>query len=97
MRVIARKALRLFWEKHPDAERPLRAWFAEVRTALWDSGADIKSRYCAASVLKGGRVVFNIRGNRYRLVARLDYRRRIVFIRFVGTHEEYNRVDAETI
>ena len=97
MRVIARKTLKLFWEKHADAEQPLKAWFHEAKTAQWKSYADIKSDYRSADVLPGNRVVFNIRGNRYRLIVHIHYQTGIVFIRFIGTHAEYDRIDATTI
>ncbi len=97
MRVIARKSLRDFWERHPDAEGPLKAWFHEAEKARWRGPSDIKARYAAASFVGGGRVVFNIAGNRYRLVTVVRYRFGFVFIRFVGTHAEYDRIDAEAI
>jgi len=81
MRVISRKTLKVFWEKHADAEQPLRAWFHEARCSDWKSFKDIKSRYQSADVLPGNRVVFNIKGNTYRLVVRLHYNTGIVFIR----------------
>lgn len=97
MRIIARRTLREFWARHPDAERPLREWFAETHGAAWRGPADIKARYPSASVLANDRVVFNIGGNKYRLVAAIRYDARIVFIRFVGTHQRYNRIDAATV
>lgn len=99
MRVIARKTLRRFWEQpgHEDAEQALRAWFAEARKASWRTPTEIKAQYRSASVLKGGRVVFNIAGNKYRLVVAIRYDSQIVFIRFVGPHEEYDRINAEEV
>ena len=97
MRVISRRALRQFWERHADAEQPLRAWFREAKTAEWQRPADVKDRYSSVSVLKKDRLVFNIKGNEYRLVAAVRYDLGIVFIRFVGTHAEYDRIDAETV
>ena len=97
MRIISRRSLRIFWERHPSAEQPLKAWYKEAEEADWSSPADVKSTYGTASVLKGGRVVFNIAGNKYRLVVKIEYKLQIVFIRFVGTHEEYDEIDAETI
>lgn len=99
MRVIARKTLRRFWEQpgQEDAEQPLRAWFAEARKALWNTPADVKEHYRSASILKGGRVVFNIGGNKYRLVVAIRYQAQIVFIRFVGTHSEYDRINAKEV
>jgi len=97
MRIISRKRLREFWEKHPDAREQLQAWYADVRGAKWTSPADIKDVYRNASILESNRVVFNIKGNRYRLVAAIQYQFGIVYIRFVGTHQEYDRIDATTI
>ena len=97
MRVIARRTLREFWERHPDAEPSLVAWFHEVSHAKWDGPSDIKERYASASFLRGDRVVFNIKGNKYRLVVSVWYSGKSVYIRFVGTHAEYDRIDAEEI
>ena len=97
MRVISRKMLRDFWEKHVDAEQPLKAWFHEAKNANWKSFADIKARHRAADILPGNRVVFDIKGNTYRLIVRIHYNTGIVFIRFVGTHAAYDRIDATTI
>ena len=97
MRVISRKRLKDFWEKHADAEQPLKAWFHETKTAHWKSFSDIKARYRSADVLPGNRVVFNLKGNTYRLVVQLHYNTRIVFVRFVGTHTDYDKIDATTI
>ncbi len=97
MRIIARKAHRQFWERHPDAEQPLRAWYHDAQRAHWKSLSDLKALYRNASLLINNRVVFNIKGNRYRLVAAIHYSAGIVFVRFIGTHQEYDRIDAETI
>ena len=97
MRIISRKALREFWEKHPDAEQPLRAWYANVKRANWQTPADVKSDYRTASFLAKNRVVFNIKGNRYRLIVAIHYQYGSIYIRFVGTHAEYDRVDALTV
>jgi len=94
MRVIARKTLREFWARHAEAERPLHAWFREAEGAEWQGPADVKARYSSASFLGGNRVVFNIKGNRYRLVVRIDYAFHLVFIRFIGTHADYDRIEA---
>jgi mRNA interferase HigB len=97
VRVIALRKLRAFWEEpgHGDAEGPLRAWHAEAQAADWKTTAHIKARYRTASILKEGRVVFNIGGNKYRLVVHI--RHPIVFIRFVGTHAAYDCIDAQAI
>ena len=97
MRVISRKTLRGFWEKHADAEQPLKAWFHETKAARWKSFTDIKARYRSADALPGNRVVFNIKGNSFRLVTKFNFEKQWIFIRFIGTHEEYNRIDANTI
>jgi mRNA interferase HigB len=97
MRVIAVSTLRAFWECHLDAEQPLRAWHEEATRAAWTQPADIKAHYRSASVLKNRRVVFNIKGNDYRLVVAVAYKLQIVYVKFVGTHKEYDAIDAETI
>lgn len=94
MRIISRKALRTFWEKHPDAQQPLQAWYHDVKRADWRSPGDIKAVYRNASIVGKNRVVFNIKGNKYRLVAAVQYDFRIVFIRFIGTHKEYDAIEA---
>lgn len=99
MRVIALGTLRGFWQRpgRGDAEQPLRAWFKEAEKADWTGPADIKRRYASASFLNDNRVVFNIGGNKYRLIVRIMYRSRTVYIRFIGTHAEYDRIDAGAI
>ena len=97
MRVIARKTIRDFYEQHADSKLPLEAWFHEAVAAIWREPQDIKSRYSSADLLPGNRVVFNIKGNTYRLIVKIHYNAGIVFIRFVGTHAEYNKIDATTI
>ena len=97
MRVIAKKILREFWEKHADSENQLKTWFKEASKANWSSPNDIKNEYPKASILKAGRVVFNIFGNKYRLIVHINYQRKWVFIRYIGTHNEYDNIDAEKI
>ncbi len=100
MRIIARRTLREFWQsdrQYKDAEGPLKAWFAEARHADWSKPSDVKAHFGHASILKNGRVVFNIAGNKYRLVTWINYPYRVVYIRFVGTHRQYDRIDPETI
>ena len=97
MRVIAVSTLRSFWARHPDAEQALKAWYEEASNARWTQPAEIKAQYRSASVLKNRRVVFNIKGNDYRLIVAVAYRLQIVYVKFVGTHKEYDAVDAETI
>ena len=97
MRIIFRRRLVEFWESHPDAEQPLRAWYTEARRASWNSPAEIKAIYRSASILSNNRIVFNIKGNTYRLVVVVEYAQGKMFIRFVGTHAEYDRIDASSI
>lgn len=97
MRIISRKTLKEFWERHPDAEQPLQAWYADLKASRWESPSDIKRVYRNASFLGNNRVVFNIKGNTYRVVVAIQYQFGIVYIRFVGTHEEYDRIDAATV
>jgi len=97
MRSIALRALREFWKKRPDGEVPLRSWYAIASRADWRTPADIKAAYRSASFIANNRVVFNIKGNDYRLIAAVHYNRRMMFIRYVGTHRDYDKIDAETI
>ena len=97
MRVVAKKALRDFWLMHNDAEDQLKTWYKEASGAQWATPNDIKAAYAKASILKSGRVVFNICGNKYRLVVDINYVRQWVFIRFIGSHEAYDKIDAEKI
>ena len=97
MRIISRRILREFWEKHPDASIPLQTWFRDVEQATWKTPADIKTVYQNASFVGNNRVVFNIKGNHYRLVVVVVYQHDVVNIRFVGTHQEYDRIDVTTI
>ena len=98
MRIIARRTLKEFWEAgHADSEQPLKAWFAEVRRATWASMADIKARFPHASVIDRERVVFNIGGNKYRLVAKLWFPGEAVWVKFVGTHREYDALDVGSL
>ena len=97
VRIIAIKALKEFWEKHSDAEQPLRAWYAEAKNADWKKPADITKLYRSASILTNDRVVFNIKGNDYRLVAAINYEFKIIYVRFIGTHKEYDKINAKEI
>ncbi len=97
MRIIARPKLRDFCEQFPDAKAQLDVWWAESHRASWKTPADIKAQFGSASILKGGRVVFNICGNKYRLIVRFDYEKGIGFIRFLGTHEQYDKINAEEV
>jgi mRNA interferase HigB len=97
MRIISRRILREFWEKHPDATIAQQIWFHDVERANWNSPSDIKAVYVNVSFVANHRVVFNIKGNRYRLVVVVIYQHGVVYIRFVGTHEDYDRIDVTTI
>ena len=97
MRIIALGTLRGFWQRYPDAQAPLRAWYAIARRAQWRSPADVKAAYRSASFIAGNRVVFNIKGNDYRIVVAVHYNRGMMFIRFVGTHRQYDAIDAGSI
>ena len=97
MRVIAKKILREFWGKHPDCEQQLKAWYQETSQAEWKNPKVIKAEYPSASFLIDNRIVFNIKGNHYRLIVKVNYDYQIVWIRFIGTHAEYNKIDATKI
>ena len=97
MHVISRKTLSDYWQRVPEAEQPLKAWFAEAQKAQWSRPAEIKEKYRSASFLNGNRVVFNICGNKHRLIVRINYASKTVFIRFVGTHAEYDKINAEEV
>jgi mRNA interferase HigB len=97
MRIIAIGTLRDYWIKCPDAERALRAWIGEVLAAQWTSPADVKAQFRNASVLPNRRVVFNIKGNDYRLVVAIAYAFGAVYIKFVGTHAEYDAIRAQMV
>ena len=99
MRVIAKRTLREFWlaPRYADSEQPLKAWYQTARSADWPSPAAVKSTYGAACILASDRVCFNIAGNKYRLVVQISYGNRIIFVRFIGTHAEYDRIDASSV
>ena len=99
MRVIALSTLKAFWEQpqYGDAAEPLRAWYHFARTADWATPADVKADFRNASILQGGRVIFNIAGNKYRLVVWNNYLFRVVYIRFIGTHEQYDGMDPQIV
>ena len=96
MRIIAKRALREFWELYPDAEDSLLAWYREVEKEDWTKPSQVKDKYRSASFV-GDRVVFNIKGNDCRLVVKINYPHRVVYIRFVGTHAGYDKIDAEEV
>jgi len=97
MRIIALRTLRAFWEQHPDVRQALQAWYHDAKHATWATPADIKNVYRNASAVGNNRVVFNIKGNQYRLVVAIQYQHGIVYIRFIGSHREYDKIDVATI
>lgn len=97
MRVIARPILIKFGKQHRDADQSIKAWYQEARKAEWKNGNEIKKQYGTASIIKNGRVVFNICGNKYRLIVAIKYEQKIAYIRFIGTHQEYDLINAGTI
>jgi len=97
MRIIAKKTLQEFWEQEPAAKAALQAWHAEAKNAAWATPADVKANFGTASILQDGRVVFNICGNKYRLVVWINYEFFTIDVRFIGTHKEYDSIDAQTI
>ena len=97
MRIIARRTLREFWEKHPDAEVPLAKWFKEVKRSNLKNFQELKKQFANASVVGNDRAVFNIKGNDYRLVVAIDFEKQITWIRFVGSHKQYDKINVKTI
>lgn len=97
MRIIAKRALREFWDLHPRAEQPLKAWYALVKDVVWNDPSDVRKMFNSADFVAGNRIIFNIGGNNYRLIVKASYRWQILYIRFVGTHAEYDKIDAATV
>ena len=97
MRLLTLKTIRLFWEKHADAESSLRVWVKRINQAQWNRFSDVKKCFGSADVLPGNRVVFNLKGNKYRIVVKIHYNTGFMFIRFIGTHAEYDKINAEII
>ena len=97
MRVIAKKILRDFWIAHPDSEQQLKAWYQEILKAAWTSPNKIKIEYPSASFLANNRVIFNIKGNHYRLIVKINYDYQMIWIRFIGTHAKYDKINANNI
>jgi mRNA interferase HigB len=99
LRIIARKTIREFWgiPQYRDSQRPLKSWYRTVKDATWDGPDDVKRQFRSASIIAGNRVIFNIAGNKYRLVVKFNYPYKIGYIRFIGTHRQYNQIDAEHI
>ncbi|MCD4747110.1 MAG: type II toxin-antitoxin system HigB family toxin [Bacteroidales bacterium] len=99
MRIIAFRTLREFWKKseYSDSEKSLRSWYHDTKSADWKNSNELKQQYKNASIVGEGRVVFNINGNTYRLVISIDYKFQVIFIRFIGTHKQYDKINAKTI
>lgn len=97
MRIIAKRTLTKFWVRHPIAEHPLRSWFDEAAVATWANPNEVKQQYGTASIISQKRIVFNIHGNAFRLIVDIEYRLSIIFIVWIGTHREYNTIDARNI
>ncbi len=97
MRIYSKNTLRAFWERHTESEQALRAWYREVEQADWATPAQVRERFLNASIVGNNRVVFRIRGNNYRLAVEIFYPGRKVFVRFIGTHAEYDRINAEEV
>ena len=99
MRIIAFRTLREFWEKpeYADSETSLRSWYHDAKNSTWKNSNELKQQYRNASIIGDGRVVFNINGNTYRLVIAIDYEFQVIFVRFIGTHKQYDKIDAKTI
>jgi mRNA interferase HigB len=96
-RIFAKSTLRQFWEKHQDAEQYLKTWYETAMKSEWKTPNDVKQTFATASILKEGRIVFNIKGNSYRLVEKFNFEKQWIFIRFVGCHSDYEKIDANTI
>ena len=97
MRIISVSTLREYWEKHPDSKQPLSEWYVKVERAEWDSFMDMKRDFNSVDYVGNQHYVFNIKGNNYRLVVAVKFTPRLVYIRFVGTHEEYSKIDVRDI
>ena len=97
MRIIKKKAIIAQFSKYPDVERPLKAWLDDIKDADWEKSQDVLDRYPSARPIGSNRVVFNIKGNQYRLIVYIFYPQRMVFVKFFGTHAEYDEIDATTV
>ena len=97
LRIISKKILREFWAVHADSEQQLKSWFQETSNAEWKTPSDVKRDYPSASILNNNRIVFNIKGNTYRLIVRINYNHQMIWIRFIGTHAEYDKINANEI
>lgn len=96
-RIFSKGSLRQFWEKHPETEQYLKTWHETAMKSDWKSPNDVKNTYANASILKNQRVVFNIKGNAYRMIVKFNFEKQWMFVRFIGTHQEYDKINANTI
>ncbi len=96
-RIFAKSTLRNFWEQYPESEQYLKTWYETAINATWKTPFDVKQNYSTASILKDSRIVFNIKGDKYRLVVKFNFELQFAFIRFIGTHSDYDKIDADTI
>ena len=96
-RIFSKSTLREYWEKHPETEQYLKTWYDTAMNSNWKNPNDVKQTYATASILKNERIVFNIKGNSFRLIVKLNFEKQWIFIRFIGTHSEYDKIDANTI
>jgi mRNA interferase HigB len=96
-RIFAKSTLKEYWEKHPDSEQFLKTWYNTAMNSVWRTPNEVKNTYPNASILKDSRIVFNIKGNSYRLIVKFNFEKQWIFIKFIGTHAEYDRIDANTI
>ena len=96
-RIFAKSTLREFWEKHPDSEQYLKTWYDTAMNANWKTPNDVKQSYANASILKDSRIIFNIKGNSYRLVIKFNFEHQLAFVRFLGSHSDYDKIDANNI
>jgi len=97
LRIIAKKTLRKFWLEHPDCEEQLKAWYHEVLKADWQNSNELLQEYPKAGIIQGNRAIFKIKGNHYRLIVKGNYAYRIVWIRFIGTHADYDKIDPKEV
>ena len=97
MRIFSKGTLREYWELHPDCEQCLKTWYDTAINSNWKTPSDIKENYANASILKDGRIIFNIKGNSHRLVVKINFEKQLIFIKFIGTHNEYDKIDANKI
>ena len=96
-RIFAKSTLRTYWRKHSNSEQYLKTWYDTAMNSTWKTPNDVKKTYGNASILKNGRIVFNIKGNSYRLIVKFNFEKQWAFIRFIGTHAEYDKINADTI